>query len=111
MSRHFPGIADVTAPIFGNVPEYDGGGTDAPHDVLAEVPMVNAKVPPEVIAEVGTNAAFHDAPFQMALWMYGALSAAFGALIVSVLPLGSVTIACVNSGLPNARSAVPGVSG
>ena len=54
---------------------------------------------------------FHAEPFNVALWTYGALSAAAGALTVIVVPLGNVTTACVNSGLPSARSAVPGVSG
>nr|WP_279579208.1 hypothetical protein [Fodinicola feengrottensis] len=39
------------------------------------------------------------------------MSAACGALIVNVLPLGRVITACEKSGLPSARSAVPGVSG
>jgi hypothetical protein len=72
---------------------------------------VNESVPPAVIAPVGTYALFHAEPFQVADWMYGALSAAPLPLIVRVLPLGSVMTSWVNIGEPSARSEVPGVSG
>jgi hypothetical protein len=44
----------VTVPV-PRVPGYDGGAADAPvaHEVLAEVPSVNARVPPPVMNEDG----------------------------------------------------------
>ena len=47
----------------------------------------------------------------MALWTYGALSAAWGAVMVMVPPPPRVIVMLVNIGLPRARSEVPGVSG
>jgi hypothetical protein len=45
------------------------------------------------------------------LCTYGFPTAAFGALVVRVFPDGRWIAASANTGLPSARSVVPGVSG